>query len=172
MKIDYYNICAAVELVTKTDVFDHAGYLFENKVFYIKNYFTQKFCGRYRLHDDYPNMPLDYEVIKFMQYYKDEVNELLKYKLLYKITVPSENHEKNIFFTIKTAFYDDLLISNKRIKNNVTYYIMENTNTIHGPHIAGNFTDANEMIDNIDQGKIFIPALKQLFEPYKLIQSA
>ena len=167
MEIQYFNIIAGLELVSKIDIYDNECFFRENKIFYLKNYFSKKFICQWRLpEDDLVKSNHNELYFSVKKYSNLEIQEFLKYQLLFKISWEPTEFTEKIYLTVKTASFQNLIWCNYTLKINTLYYRMENHGYITGPYQVNNFTDLSELKQNIELGQIYIPTSKQNFEPY------
>lgn len=172
MEIKFYLIKGTLVRAVRQDFFDNEGYFLEDKIFFQKDYFTKKFIKMYKTPIDYKWGMKDALYYKLKKYSCNEIEDLLRYSLLYKLS--SNHNELDFHFNlyIKTASYTDLFYNDLQLRLNTTYYKMDINGTVSGPFYISTLDDPNKIQGQLENGLVLILSRKQLFEPIQFSKTA
>jgi len=156
MDVKFYSIRGTLVRAVRQDFFDNKGYFLEDKIFFQKDYMTKKFTTLFKVPSDFPCMEKDKEYYKLKKYYSDEIDDLIRNQLLYKLS--TNHHELDFHFNlfIKTATYTDMFHRDLLLKMNTTYYNMDPNGTVTGPYFTSEFDNPEQIQKRLEKGLILI----------------
>lgn len=171
------KVRASLKPATIADIF-HGRDTLMNKLLFVKCPKNGNFIGRYTIPElDNGNHPYHtyrelIEIEDRNKFYRQELTLGITAKLFY---VLSDNHNDNFFqfkLILRTADLFDLFDGENYTKANAVYYVKVNEHEVTGPHYMLKNPDINHVKETMKLGKLFVPAAKQTFEPYKIAQAS
>lgn len=168
MEPKFYTVKGTLERCSKQDFFDNHGIFLQDKLFFQKDYWNRNFIGFYRTPSDSDfGMPKPMDAL-LKEHSIKELDDLLRFGLLYKLS--AAHHETDFHFTlyIKTAFETDLFFRDNLLIYNTCYYNIDTKGIVTGPNYITEFDNPDKIRERVEKQSILILSRKQLFEPYKM----
>jgi len=150
-KHNIIQVRATLVQATRSDVFDGEGIPLENKQLVLKNPYTNKIEGLYRI-----GGTDRYDIIELLTGLGK--NQFFKFSEIHNDT----DFQFKLFLCPATSF--DLFWNPKHIKTSVLHYVRPTPETIVGPLYTSDFTEKTHLQQHIDNNTIYVPYKKQLFE--------
>lgn len=157
--VEFYKVRASLVLASYGDIYYKEGKLLENRMFFVCDDISRKFIDTYTIpaSDEWEKSNLFYGIRRHM---------------LYKLSEVFNNIDFQFNLIVRRATDHELFDSPKWLKINSIYYLLNSDNMITGPFFVNEMDDFAHFHDLIAKGSVYTPNRKQLFEPYKIQQSA
>ena len=170
--MEIVKVRATLKLASQEDVF-HGNETYENKMLFLRDQFTKEFLATYKIQSiDNRTFPYHSKEYKEMicagnKYVRDELNELLQKKMLYKIAESHNSVDIQVKLILRTADEFDFFQNEKYFVPNVIYYIKVNDHELTGPHMLPFDASILHTKTALLNGKLFVPHKRQTFEEIK-----
>ena len=171
METKFYKIKGTLERASRSDFYDNQGYFLEGKLFFQKDYWSQKIETIYTCPDDYPlaTKSKDYFILK--NHLTKTIDDLLQHGLLFKLSSLHREVDFHFNLFIKSANFEDFFWKENQLKINTCFYTMIN-NIYDGPKFINEFDDPEKILNRINQGTIYVLTKKQTFEPITISKAS
>lgn len=144
-------IPAAIEKASFTDCFHKDGTCIENKIFFLKNYFSNKMEGYYRVVDGTGNDT----------FYIKEVQKLLVLGLIFLLKPVVSTSDYVIKLVVERATEFDFFCKDELLRD-VIFYV-DSQSSVSGPFNSNQYKP-ERIKEGLKNGYIYIPSKKQTFE--------
>ena len=155
----YFKVKVSIELAVFSDVSNQKGRLLEHRMFFAADYLTKEINQTWMINDT-------------SSYERSMLYSAIVHKLLYKFSDASSGLLFNFWLIVRQAEEYDFFYIKNQLKSNLVYYIMNDQHTVSGPIYLHEHDDTNYIRKLLEQGKLYVPTRKQLFEEYQKQKSA
>lgn len=157
--VKYFKVKATLELVGYGEVSDRYGKLLQHRIFFAADQDSKEMKETWTINDtsSYERLMLRIAISK---------------RVLYKLSDLHTSLNFHFWLIVRQAEDYDCFYRQNHFKTNTTYYIMNDSSTITGPLYIHEQDDPIHLKKLLEQGKIYVPTRKQLFEEVKKQQSA
>lgn len=157
--VKYFKVKATLELVGFGDTSDRHGNLLEHRIFFVADQDSKEMKSTWMIKDT-------------SSYERLMLRKAIYNKMLYKLSDLHTGLHFHFWLIVRQAEDYDCFYTKNQPKINTTYYIMNDSSTITGPLYIHEQDDPMQLKKLLEQGKIFVPTRKQLYEECKKQQSA
>lgn len=155
----YLKVKVALDRITYGDVNDRNGRLLEHRMFYVADELSKELKTTWTINDT-------------SSYEREMLYKGIIKGLIYKITEITTGMNFQFWLILRQAEMYDCVYTDQFLKINATYYILGDQNRITGPLHIHESDDPIHIKHLINQGQLYVPAAKQLFEDCKAQKSA
>jgi hypothetical protein len=155
----YFKTKATLELVGFNDISGRDGKLLEHRMFFVADESSKNLKETWTINDT-------------SSYERMMLHTAIRKRLLYRLSEIHTEVNFHFWLIVRKAEEFDCFYRRNLPKLHTTYYIMDAGNTITGPLYISEFDDPVHLQKLLDDGQLYVPTRKQLYEECKKQQSA
>lgn len=155
----YFKVKATLELVGYNEISGRDGNLLEHRMFFVADENSKAMKETWMVNDT-------------SSYERLMLHMAIRNRQLFRLSEVHTEVNFHFWLILRQADAFDCFYRRNLPKLHTTYYIMNNSNTITGPLYISEFDDPAQLQKLFDDGQLYVPTRKQLFEECKKQHSA
>ena len=155
----YFKVKATLELVRYNEISGRDGKLLEHRMFFVADENSKEMKETWTINDT-------------SSYERLMLNMAIRRRMLFRLSEVHTEVNFHFWLILRQAEEFDCFYRKDVPKLHTTYYIVNSGNTMTGPRYISEFDDVAQLQKLFNEGHIYVPTRKQLFEEYKKQHSA
>lgn len=153
MALKYLKVKATLERISYGDI-SSRGKLLEHRMFFVADEASKRMKSTWIIKDT-------------SSYEKEMLLIAIQKGMLFQLSELHTSLNFHFWLILREAEPFDCMYTPRFLKLNTTYYILGNHNDITGPLYIHESDDPRHIQNLVAEGRIYVPARKQLYEEYK-----